>query len=88
MPPAARRQRNNAASHGGGGQRGRRPRAARSAGRGQASRSGDLFTNDHEEPEDEVEEMGSSNGPPVSQGSRAFWSDENSACLLQLCLEQ
>ena len=38
--------------------------------------------------EDNVEELASSGGPPVSHASRAKWNDANNACLLELCIEQ
>ena len=38
--------------------------------------------------EDDVEELASSGGPPVSHGKRAQWNDANNACLLELCIEQ
>jgi hypothetical protein len=64
------------------------PRAPRSAIRGQASGSGSFFDNGDEELEEDVEELASFGGPPVSQSNRAQWNDANNACLLQLCLEQ
>uniref|UniRef100_A0A8R7UPM7 Myb/SANT-like domain-containing protein n=1 Tax=Triticum urartu TaxID=4572 RepID=A0A8R7UPM7_TRIUA len=63
-------------------------RAPRSVVRGQASGSGGPFANGDEELEDDVEELASSGGPLVSQTNRAQWNDANSACLLELCLEQ
>lgn len=65
----------------------RTQRAPRSAVRGQASGSGAPFNND-EAMEDHVEDLASSGGPPVSNVDRAHWSDENNACLLELCIEQ
>ena len=38
--------------------------------------------------EEEVEDLGSSGGPPVSYDTRANWNDLNNGYLLQLCLEQ
>ncbi|CAN6163046.1 unnamed protein product [Urochloa humidicola] len=90
--PSRRNQRTSMANHhGGGGQRvprPRAPRAPRSAIRGQASGSRAPFVDGDEEMEDEVEELASSGGPPVSQTNRAQWNDANNACLLELCLEQ
>uniref|UniRef100_A0A8R7V8Y8 Myb/SANT-like domain-containing protein n=1 Tax=Triticum urartu TaxID=4572 RepID=A0A8R7V8Y8_TRIUA len=63
-------------------------RAPRSAVRAQASGSGAPFDNGDEELEDDVEEFASSGGPSVSQNNRAQWNDANSACLLELCIEQ
>ena len=66
----------------------RAPRAPRSGIRGQASGSGATFDIDDEAMEDNVEELASSGGPPVSHASRAQWNDANNACLLELCIEQ
>ncbi|KAE8817640.1 hypothetical protein D1007_04746 [Hordeum vulgare] len=66
--PGRRNQRNNTAIRdGGGGQRVPPPRVPRSAVRGQASGYGAPFDNDDEELEDDVEELSSFRGPPVSQ---------------------
>jgi hypothetical protein len=35
-----------------------------------------------------VEELGSNYGDPVRQRTRAYWSDENNACLLELAMVQ
>ncbi|CAL4910884.1 unnamed protein product [Urochloa decumbens] len=69
----------------GGSQRGRRPSAARNAGRGQAPSTSDNY---EEEMEEEVELLASSGSHPVSQSLRAQWSDSNNACLLELCIGQ
>ncbi|CAN6274779.1 unnamed protein product [Urochloa humidicola] len=88
--PRCRNQRTSMANHrGGGGQRVPRPRAPRSAAiRGQSSGSHVPFADGDQEMEDEVEELASSGGLPVSQTNRAQWNDANNACLLELCLEQ
>jgi hypothetical protein len=49
--------------------------------------SGQSF-NDDDERTDDVEELDNIGGFPVSQGTRAYWSDENNACLLELAIEQ
>jgi hypothetical protein len=72
-----RPQRSNTASLGSSGQgiplprAPRAPRAPRSGVRGQASGSGAPFNIDDEAMEDDVEELASSGGPPVSHASRA-----------------
>ncbi|CAD6333652.1 unnamed protein product [Miscanthus lutarioriparius] len=38
--------------------------------------------------EDNMEELASSGGPPVSHASQAQWNDANNACLLELCIKQ
>ncbi|BAS73828.1 Os01g0693600 [Oryza sativa Japonica Group] len=38
--------------------------------------------------DDEVEELGSFGGPPVSIADRANWTDRNNSILLALCIEQ
>jgi hypothetical protein len=80
--------RSNTSQRGGGGTRGRvsRPPAARNAGI-IIGGSGQSF-NDDDEQTDDVEELDSIGGFPVSQGTRAYWSDENNACLLDLAIEQ
>ncbi|CAD6248081.1 unnamed protein product [Miscanthus lutarioriparius] len=81
----------NTASHGSGGQGvplPRAPRAPRSGVRGQAFGSGATFNIDDEAMEDNVEELVSSGGPPMSHASRVQWNDANNACLLELCIEQ
>ena len=86
-PNRHRTAHSNSSQRGGGAQRGRvsRPPAPRNGG---INISGSVQPiNDDEELSDDVEELGSSGGHLVSQGSRAFWSDENNACLLQLALE-
>ncbi|RLN35450.1 hypothetical protein C2845_PM03G26960 [Panicum miliaceum] len=66
--PGRRSQRTNTAFRGGGsGQRVPRPRAPRSVVRGQASVSGAPFDNGDEELEEDMEELASSGGPPVSE---------------------
>ncbi|CAL5056030.1 unnamed protein product [Urochloa decumbens] len=60
----------------------RAPRGAVPPVRGQPSDNGD------EELENDVEELASSGGPPVSQTTCAQWNDANNACLLELFLEQ
>jgi hypothetical protein len=35
-----------------------------------------------------VEELDNISGLSVSQGTRAYWSNENNACLLELAIEQ
>jgi hypothetical protein len=71
-----------------GGTRGRvsRPPAPRSAGIiiGCSDQS---FNGDDEQIND-VEELDSISGFPVSQGTRAYWSGENNVCLLELAIEQ
>ncbi|CAL4918055.1 unnamed protein product [Urochloa decumbens] len=74
-----------AARTAGGSQRGRRPRAARNAGRGQAPSTSDNY---EEEVEEDVDVLASSGSHPVSQSLRAQWSDSNNACLLELCIGQ
>ena len=69
----------------GSGLRGRRPPAPRSAGRGQEFGSDAPFDNADD---DDVEELASSGGLPVSQGTRAQWNDSNNASMLELCIEQ
>ncbi|XP_037463539.1 uncharacterized protein LOC119335522 [Triticum dicoccoides] len=87
--PGRRNQCTGTTSRGsGGGYRIPPPRAPRSALRGQASGSGTPFDNGDEELEDDVEELASSGGPLVSQSNRAHWNDANSACLLELCIQQ
>ena len=89
--PIRRNQRTSTALHGSGGQRvprSRPPRAPRSTVRGQPSGSDAPFDNADEEMEDDAEELASSGGLSVSQTNRAQWNDVNSACLLELCLEQ
>jgi hypothetical protein len=49
--------------------------------------SGQSF-NDDEDLSDGVEELGSNGGHSVRQRTRAYWSDENNACLLELAMEQ
>ena len=67
---------------------GRGGRAARGAGHPQAP-SGNYINVDEEEGyEEEVEDLGSSGGPPVSYDTRVNWNDLNNGYLLQLCLEQ
>jgi hypothetical protein len=44
--------------------------------------------NDDEELSDGVEEFGNGVGNPVRQQTRAYWSDENNACLLELAIVQ
>jgi hypothetical protein len=44
--------------------------------------------NDDEELSDGVEEFGNGVGNPVRQRTRAYWSDENNACLLELAIVQ
>jgi hypothetical protein len=87
-PTRRRTARSNTLQRGGGGHRGRasRPTAARNGainigGSGQ-------FINDDEELSDGVEELGSNYGDPVRQRTRAYWSDENNACLLELAMVQ
>ncbi|KAE8776743.1 transposon protein, putative, CACTA, En/Spm sub-class [Hordeum vulgare] len=82
----ARGRRNQRSSRGG--QRVPPSWAPWSAVRGQASGSGAPFDNDDEELEDDIEELASFGGPPVSQRNRAQWNDVNSASLLELCIEQ
>ncbi|BAH93913.1 Os07g0458900 [Oryza sativa Japonica Group] len=60
---------NTAVRAGGSGQRLPRPRAPRSAVRGQASSSDAPFNNEDEELEDDVEEFASSGGPPRRVGT-------------------
>jgi len=89
--PIRRNQRTSTTLRGSGGQRvprSRPPRAPRSTVRGQPSGSGAPFDNADEEMEDDAEELASSGGLSVSQTNRAQWNDVNSACLLELCLEQ
>ena len=69
----------------GSGLRERRPPAPRSAGRGHAFGSGAPFDNAND---DDVEQLASSGGLPVSQGTRAQWNDSNNASMLELCIEQ
>jgi hypothetical protein len=49
--------------------------------------SGQSF-NDDDEQTDDVEDLDNIDGFPVSQGTRAYWSDENNACLFDLAIEQ
>jgi hypothetical protein len=60
----------------------------RSGVRVHASGSGAPFDIPDEEMEDDLEELESSGGPPVSQSNRASWNDVVTACLLELCIEQ
>ncbi|CAL4909936.1 unnamed protein product [Urochloa decumbens] len=78
--------RSNPSLPGGGGRgRGSRPPVPRNGGINIGG-SGQSFNDDEELPD--VDDFGSVGGLPVSQGTRAFWSDENNACLLQLAVEQ
>jgi hypothetical protein len=44
--------------------------------------------NDDDEQTDDVEELDSIDGFSVSQDTRAYWSNENNVCLLELAIEQ
>lgn len=46
------------------------------------------FNNNDAAMEDDIEELASSGGPPVSHVNRAQWNDTNNAPLLELCIEQ
>jgi hypothetical protein len=48
----------------------------------------DQSFNDDEDLSDGVEELGRNGGHSVRQRTRAYWSDENNACLLELAMEQ
>jgi hypothetical protein len=85
-PCAGSVQRTTTPSCGGGGGRVPRPRAPR-APPPQTFGSGAPFDLD-EELEDDMEELASSGGPPMSHANRAQWNDANNACLLELCIEQ
>ncbi|XP_039854227.1 uncharacterized protein LOC120712503 isoform X2 [Panicum virgatum] len=87
VAPGRHRASSNSSNCGGThGRGGRGGRAARSAGPLQAPGGG--YTDVDDEGAWEEVEYGSSGVPPMSNGSRANWSDRNNGYLLALCLEQ
>jgi len=85
-PCGSSEQRTTTTSYGGGGQHVPCPRVPRAPPTQTPSSSAPFNTN--EEMEHDVEELGSSGGPPMSHANQAQWNDANNACLLELCIDQ